>query len=156
MHLPWKQLVSRNVTLSFHSVANVQVTTCQGECFGVVGILSLMSFEVRRETHTVHLYLVHGAAVHRISQQHPLMNRGNVQTHLTIGTEAIGEIFLNFWTVRVSFCSAGQYIQIRLISFVCCFGLGPSWSCHQLPLLFYFFLFLTTINTLSAKTCIII
>lgn len=118
--------MSRNVTLSFHSVANVQVTTCPGECFGVVGILYLMSFEVRRETRTVHLYLVHGAAVRRISQQHPLMNRGNVQTHLTIGTEAIGDISLNCWTV-ISFCCAGQYIQIRLmISFVCCFGFGPS------------------------------
>lgn len=119
--------MSRNVTLSLHSVANVQVTTCPGECFGVVGILYLMSFEVRWETRTVHRYLVHGAAVHRISQQHPLMNRENVQTHLTIGTEAIGDISLNLWTVRVSFCSAGQFIQIRLmISFVCCFGLGPS------------------------------
>lgn len=66
----------------------------------------------------------------------------NVQTHLTIGTEAIGDISLNFWTVRVSFCSAGQFIQIRLmISFVCCFGLGPSWSLHQLPLLFYLFIY---------------
>lgn len=141
VHLPWKQLVSRNVTLSFHSVANVQVTTCQGECFGVVGILYLMSFEVRRETRAVHLYLVHGAAVRRLSQQHPLMNRGNVQTHLTMGTEAEGEISLNFWTVRVSFCSAGQYIQIRwTISFVCYFGLGASWSRPQLSLLFFFFL----------------
>lgn len=88
--------------LFLHIEVNGQDTTCPRESFGVVGLCTWF-FEGERPV-SAHFHFVGWAAhifvLFLISKHHPLIIKGNVPVHMTIGIVVIGEFtIVEYWTI---------------------------------------------------------